>query len=33
VEYVKSIHTNGGRDVLLGLGYIGLLGSNISGLL
>jgi hypothetical protein len=30
VEHMKSVHTNGGRDVLLGLGYIGLLGSNIS---
>jgi hypothetical protein len=30
VEHVKSVHTNGGRDVLLGLGYMGLLGSNIS---
>jgi D-arabinose 5-phosphate isomerase GutQ len=30
VEHVKSVHTNGGRDVLLGSGYMGLLGSNIS---
>jgi hypothetical protein len=30
VEHVNSVHSNGGRDVLLGLGYIGLLGSNIS---
>jgi hypothetical protein len=30
VEHVKSLHTNGGRDVLLELGYMGLLGSNIS---
>jgi hypothetical protein len=30
VEHMKSVHTNGVRDVLIGLGYIGLLGSNIS---
>jgi hypothetical protein len=30
VEHVKLVHTNGGREVLLGLGYMGLLGSNIS---
>jgi hypothetical protein len=30
VEHVKSVHTNSGRDVLLGLGYIDLLGLNIS---
>jgi hypothetical protein len=30
VENVKSVHTSGGRDVLLGLGYMDLLGSNIS---
>jgi hypothetical protein len=30
MEHVKSVHTNVGRDVLLGLGYMGLLGSNIS---
>jgi hypothetical protein len=30
VEHVKLVHTNGGRDVLLGLGYMGLFGSNIS---
>jgi hypothetical protein len=29
VEHEKSVHTNGGRDVLLGLRYMGLLGSNI----
>jgi hypothetical protein len=29
VEHVKSVHTNGGRDVMLGLGYMGLLRSNI----
>jgi hypothetical protein len=26
VEHVKSVHTNGGRDVLLGLGYMAYLG-------
>jgi hypothetical protein len=29
VEHVKSVNTNGGRDLLLELGYMGLLGSNI----